>query len=65
VNTVFYERQLFDQIDLLQAIESFKINFNLEDLDLLLKRVKKSRTQLSLAIIMARRCTDMDMFAKF
>jgi hypothetical protein len=40
----------------LQAIEGLKVNFSEEDLDLaFLKRLKKTKTQQSLAIIIARK----------
>jgi len=45
-----------DQTDFLQAIEGLKVNFNEEDIDLaFLKRLKKNRTQQSLATIIAKK----------
>ena len=56
----YTERNQLDSIDFLQAVETLKVNISEEDLDLsLLKRLKKVRSQQSLALILARRATDL------
>lgn len=55
---------MLDPIDQLQAIDSLKVNFNIEDLENLVKRARKSKTQQSLAIIVSRRYNDAEGFAK-
>ena len=45
-----------DSIDYLQAIETLKVSISEEDIDIsLLKRLKRIKTQQSLAIILAKR----------
>jgi hypothetical protein len=56
---------LLDSIDFLQAIEGLKCSLTEEDIDnSFLKRIKRSRTQISLAIIIARRGLDPEGLVK-
>ena len=61
----YAERNKLDAIDFLQAIETFKANFTEEDIDsLFLKRLKLSRTQQSVGMIIAKKYSDMEMPTK-
>jgi len=61
----YTDRNLLDSIDFLQAVETLKINFTEDDLEpAILKRLRKARTQKSLAIILAKRNSDIEQLTK-
>lgn len=61
----YTDRNLLDSIDFLQAVETLKIHFTEDDLEpAILKRLRKLRTQKSLAIILAKRNSDIEQLTK-
>lgn len=61
----YTDRNLLDSIDFLQAVETLKIHFTEDDLEpAILKRLRKARTQKSLAIILAKRNSDIEQLTK-
>ena len=61
---VYTDRIFPDQIDLFQCIDGFKVNLNIEDMQPLIKRAKKLKTQEAIAAIMAKRYNQLEHFAK-
>ena len=63
--TQYTERNLLDSIDFLQAIENLKVNFTEDDLEpSILKRLKKTKTQNSLAMIISKKNADIEQLTK-
>lgn len=56
---------MLDCIDFLQAIENLKVNFTEDDIDMaILKRLRKPRTQKSLAMILSKKNIDIEQLVK-